>query len=638
MSQEAATPASDRRPSAATEAKRAKTAEDALRRFHEEEDLERVYDLRMMLRLWPLVRPHRAYLYGSVVLLLLMAGFGLARPLVMKAALEGIQTPEGAARLSYYGFILAGVILVEQVLAFPQLYWIQLAGARAMATLRSEVFAFLHTRSLAFFDRTPIGRLVTRVTNDVDAMGEMFASGALNAIGDLVRLLAIVVIMLVIDWRMSLFAFAVLPPVALLVNWTRKRMRVVYREVRAKTARMNASINEQVNGVGVVQAYAREKKNQDAFDDINATYREANMRAILLEALLDASIEMVSSICVAAILWYAGARAVSPGVDFATLFTFVAYIEQFFMPVRNLAARYTQIQSALAGAERVFELLASEDEDANLEVNSQAEAVDWPEDGADAFAFDDVTFSYKSGTPVLRGLRIAARRGETIALVGPTGSGKSTIASLLLRLYEVDEGAVSVFGRDVRELDRTALRRQFAVVPQDVFLFPGSVLDNIAAGDAKPDRERATAVLQRIGAKSIFASREGGIDAKVMERGSNFSAGERQLIAFARALYRDPPLLILDEPTASIDSDTEAELKRAMDVAMKGRTALIIAHRLSTIRNADRIICLHQGAVIEQGTHDELLATGGVYAKLHRLQVARQAIEERVGQLAAAVT
>jgi ATP-binding cassette subfamily B protein len=616
--------------------RRAKTAEDALRKFHEEEDLERVYDLRMLLRLWPLVRPHRRFIYGSVVLLLVMAVFGLARPLIMKAALEGFRQPGGAERLTRYGFMLAGVIAVEQALSFPQLYWIQLAGARGMASLRSEIFRFLHTRSLGFFDRTPIGRLVTRVTNDVDAMGDMFASGALNAIGDLVRLAAIVVIMLALDWRMSLFAFAVLPPILLLVNWTRKRMRVVYREVRTKTARMNAYINEQVNGVGVVQAYAREKKSQEEFDAINGAYREANVRAIGLDALLDASIEMVSSICVASILWYAGARAVSPGVDFATLFAFVAYIEQFFMPVRNLSQRYTQIQSALAGAERVFQLLSSEDEDANLELRSGAESVDWPGDGDVAFRLEDVTFSYKAGTPVLSDVSIHADRGETIALVGPTGSGKSTIASLLLRLYEVDEGAVTVFDRDVRELDRTELRRQFAVVPQDVFLFPGSVLENVAAGDADPDRDRVVEVLDKIGALELFESRDGGIDATVMERGSNFSAGERQLIAFARALYRDPPLLILDEPTASIDSDTEAQLQRAMDAAMRGRSALVIAHRLSTIRNADRIICLHQGAVIEQGTHDELLELDGVYARLHRLQVARQAIEERVGQLAEA--
>lgn len=614
-------------------------AEDALSAFHDEDDLERVYDFRMVLRLWPYVRPNRGYLIGSFVILLVMAAFGLVRPLIMREALQGFQEPGGVDRLTTYGFVLAGVIAAEQFLAFPQMYWVQIAGAEGMARLRREVFTFLHSRSLAFFDRTPIGRLVTRVTNDVDAIGEMFSSGALNAVGDLVRLVAIVAIMVSLNAKMSLFAFIAVPPIALFVNWTRKRMRRAYREVRTKTARMNAFINEQVNGVDVVQAYAREDKSEQEFDEINAAYREANMNAILLDATLDASIEMVSSICIAAILWYAGGYQL--GIDFATLFAFVAYIDMFFMPVRNISARYTQIQSALAGAERVFQLLGSQDEDAKLEVASGAEGdgarADWPpEEPPFAFKLDGVTFSYKPGVTILHDIDVEAKMGETIALVGPTGSGKSTIASLLLRLYQAQEGSVEVLGADVRQLDRLELRRQFAVVPQDVFLFPGTIASNVAAGHAEPDPARVREVFARIGATDMIERRDGGIDAPVQERGGNFSAGERQLIAFARALYDDPPIMILDEPTASIDSDTEAKLQRAMDAATEGRTALIIAHRLSTIRNATRIVCLHQGAVIEQGSHDELIAHDGIYARLYRLQVARERIADRVGQLTGA--
>jgi ATP-binding cassette, subfamily B, multidrug efflux pump len=613
-----------------------KRSEEALAAFHDEEDLKRVYDLSMLARLWPYVRPNRGYLIGSLVMLLVMAAFGLVRPLVMREALTGFQEPGGVERLTYYGFVLAGVIAAEQLLAFPQMYWVQIAGARGMAALRRELFSFLHTRSLGFFDKTPIGRLVTRVTNDVDAIGEMFSSGALNAIGDLVRLVAVVAIMVTIDWEMSLFAYVAVPPIALFVNWTRKRMRVAYRQVRSKTARMNAFINEQVTGVDVVQAYAREAKSQEEFDAINAAYRMANVRAIVLDASLDAAIEMVSSFCIAAVLWYVAGR--KSGLDFATLFAFVAYIDMFFMPVRNISARYAQIQSALAGAERVFQLLETTDEDARLEVSSKSPEdqgyEDWPLEETVAFRFDRVTFSYKTGAPVLHDISIEAAVGETIALVGPTGSGKSTIASLLLRLYQADRGTVEVLGREVQSLDRGVLRSQFAVVPQDVFLFPGTIASNIAAGDAEPDRVRVAEVLERIGAGDMVERREGGIDAAVQERGGNFSAGERQLIAFARALYRDPPLLILDEPTASIDSDTESKLQLAMDRAMEGRTALIIAHRLSTIRNATRIVCLAQGAVIEQGTHHELLDHDGVYARLYRLQVARRAIEEKVERLA----
>ncbi len=608
-------------------------AERALRRFHDEEDLERVYDLRMILRLWPYVRPHRRHLAGSLVMLLLMAVFGLTRPLVMRAALQDFEV-QGADRLPLYGGLLAFVIAFEQILAFPQLYWVQVAGARAMAGLRREVFSFLHTRSLGFFDTRPIGRLVTRVTNDVDAMNEMFASGALNAVGDLVRLVAIVAIMLSLNWRMSLFAFAVVPPIALLVNWTRTRMRRAYRDVRSRTARMNAYINEQVSGIGVVQAYARERRSQERFDEINYAYRAANTRAIVLDATLDASIEMVSSICIASILWYASGDAMPSGVDFATLFAFVAYIDQFFMPIRNLSARYTQIQSALAGAERVFQLMGSEDEDAAVELRSSLSGRgSWPEEGTDAFHFKDVTFAYKEGNPVLYDIDLRAKRGETIAIVGPTGSGKSTIASLLLRLYEIDEGVLEVFGRDITQIERTELRRAFAVVPQDVFLFPGTVASNIAAGTGDPDETKVREVLERIGALDLMERREDGIHAPVRERGQNFSAGERQLIALARALYRDPPLLILDEPTASIDSDTEAEIQRAMDAAMSDRTAIIIAHRLSTIRNADRIVCIHQGRIIEQGDHDHLMELDGIYARMYKLQVARRAIEEKVDAL-----
>jgi ATP-binding cassette subfamily B protein len=603
--------------------KPATRAQDALTRFHEEGALEQTYDARMLVRIWPFVRPHAGLLALSLGLLLVNAGFAMARPLVMRAALDSLDVP--GASLTRPGITLAIILLLEQSISFPQMYLMQIAGARAMADLRMHVFRFLHTRKLGFFDRTPVGRLVTRVTNDVDAINEMFGSGALNAVGDLVRLIAIVVIMLSLDWKMSLLAFAALPPVAVGVNWTRRRIRDAFREVRAKTARMNAYLNEQISGMAVVQAYAREEQSAAEFDEINFAYKSANNRSIIYDATLDAAIEMISSLCIASVLWYAGVKSMSDKVTFGTLFAFVSYIEMFFGPIRDLSARYTLLQSAMAGAERVFQLLENTDEDAPADP-SKAGATG---DRDVAFALENVTFEYKPGSPVIRDVSCSAKVGEKIALVGATGAGKSTIASLLLRLYEISEGSVQVFGKDVRAIPRDELRKNFAVVPQDVFLFPGTVATNIAAGDPEPDRQKVVRALERIGALDLFERRPEGLDAPVLERGNNFSAGERQLLAFARALYRDPPILILDEATANVDSDTEARLQRALESAMKGRTALIIAHRLSTIRAVDRIVVFHKGRVVEQGTHEALLAAGGLYAKLHSLQFAKEAVEKK---------
>jgi ATP-binding cassette, subfamily B, multidrug efflux pump len=607
-------------------------AKDALNRFHEESQLDQTYDIRTLLRIWPFVKPHARQLTLSIGLLLVSAGMAMARPLIMGKAFNDFNDADAMSHLTKAAISLGVVILLEQSIAFPQMYFMQIAGARAMADLRLHVFRFLHTRRLGFFDRTPVGRLVTRVTNDVDAINEMFSSGALNAIGDLLRLLAIVVIMLSLDWQMSLLAFAALPPVTIGVNWTRRRIRDAFRQIRSKTARMNAYLNEQISGMAVVQAYAQEDRAAQEFDEINLAYRNANNRSIVYDATLDAAIEMISSVCIASVLWYAGVHALSQRVTFGTLFTFIAYIEMFFVPIRDLSARYTLLQSAMAGAERVFELLENKEEDSP----SVPGASDIPTgDPAVAFELENVTFEYKPDAPVLRDVSISARAGEKVALVGATGAGKSTVASVLLRLYDIKAGHVRVFGKDITSMPRDELRTKFAVVPQDVFLFPGSVATNIAAGDTTPDRAKVIRALSRIGALDLFEKREGGLDAPVLERGNNFSAGERQLIAFARALYRDPPILILDEATANVDSDTEARLQRALDGAMKGRSALIIAHRLSTIRAVDRIVVFHKGRVIEQGTHEALLASGGFYARLHSLQFAREATKKAQAPAAA---
>jgi ATP-binding cassette subfamily B protein len=596
-------------------------AEKALKVFHEEGAMGKAYDARLVRRLWPFVRPHAKYLVASLGTLVVIAVVNLVRPLLMGDVVHQAEVRD-SSRLFRDGLGLAGLLVLVQALTFVQMYAMQIAGARAMADMRSTVFRFFQRLRLRYYDRTPVGRLVTRATNDVDAVSELFASGAFNAMGDVISLVGVVAMMLALDWRMSIVSFLALPIVGLIVSFVRKRSREAYRDVRTRVARLNAYLNEQVNGIAVVQAFVREHAMATEFDDINVGYRDANKRAIYYEAVLDASIEMVSTLCVASILWFAGLRRIGDhGISFPLLVTFTQYIRQFFEPVSLLSQRYTLLQSAMAGAERVFQLLDETDVAPPALAESECCA---PGEASEAIALSHVDFEYKPGVPVLRDVTFSATRGEKIALVGATGAGKSTVASLLLRLYEPQGGAVRVLGKDVRGYEPHELRRNFSVVPQDVFLFPGTVLSNVGVADKVPDRARAEEALRRIGALELFERREGGLDARVDERGANFSGGERQLIAFARAVYRDAPLLVLDEATASVDSDTEARLQRALEEVMRGRTALVIAHRLSTIRAADRIIVFHKGKVVEMGTHEELIAKNAVYARLYRMQFAHE--------------
>ncbi|MEM9074363.1 MAG: ABC transporter ATP-binding protein, partial [Myxococcota bacterium] len=455
----------------------------------------------------------------------------------------------------------------------------------------------------------------------IDSLTELFASGAVTAVTDLITLVGIVAFMLAIDWQLSLVAFCALPPLALAVRYFRRFARDAYRSIRRRIAELNAYLAEQVQGVRVVQAYGREGDCAEEYSAINSAYRDANFRSIRYDALLYSVVQSVSVACVALVLYFAAIRAGWMRSDASALWVgtvvaFYDYIQRFFIPIRDLATKYTIIQSSLASAERVFTLLDTDEPDApacEVDAPSVSEGT--------AIAFKDVTFGYREGHDVLHEVNLEVREGERIAIVGATGSGKTTLTSLLLRLYELRQGHIVVQGDEVRTLDRQTLRKRFAVVPQDVFLFTGTLRENLAVGDASPDDARIQEALARVGATELVA-RRGGLDAEVHERGINFSAGERQLLAFARALYREAQLLLLDEATANVDSDTEAALQVAAEEVMKGRTALIIAHRLSTIERADRIVVLHRGRIVEEGPHAELLARGGVYARLHRLQTA----------------
>jgi ATP-binding cassette subfamily B multidrug efflux pump len=578
-------------------------------------------DWQLFVRLLAVVKPYWRPLLGAIALMPLGAVVMLYQPLLIKKAIDGIVLHKDVRILGQVSLWFLGAISVEALAKFAQVYLVQLAGQRAMAALRSKVYRHIQRLHLSYFDRTPIGRLVTRVTNDIDALGEFFGSGAVTALADVFSLLAIVGFMLYLDWKLSLFAFAVLPPLAVVVEWCRRNLRSGFRIVRGKIAELNAYLSEQVQGVFTVQAYGRQQACQAEFEGINTDYRQASYTTIRFDALLYSVVEAASVVCVAIVLWYASVRAGwfqdegSAAAYIGTVAAFYEYLQRFFVPVRDLSTKYTVIQQSMAAAERVFGVLDVQEMDAPGVMAPDTRTSERVED---VVVFDRVGFAYRPEQPVLGEISFRVRRGEKVALVGATGSGKTTVLSLLLRLYDATQGHVVVEGRDVRSVDPAYLRRLFAVVPQDVVLFTGTLLDNIALGEAEPDRDRALAALRSVG---FVHRRSQSVDLNlpVIERGSNFSLGERQLIAFARAMYRDAPIVVLDEATASMDSDTEARLQKASEQIMKNRTSLVVAHRLSTVERADRIVVFHKGRIVEQGTHSALLASQGVYAKLHRL-------------------
>lgn len=587
--------------------------------YHREALESGLSDRGLILDVIPFLKPQGAWLTVAFVTIILTAGLSLLRPLIMLWAIDESFATGDPDVMMRGGAAFAVVAVLEQLLSFIQMYATQVVGVRSMALLRLTVFRFLCSLPLTFFERQPVGRVVTRVTNDVDSLQELFSSGALNALGDLIRLVGVVALMLLLDVKLSLVGFAAMPPIVLLVIWVRRRAREAFRTIRGETARMNANMNEQVSGVALVQAYGRQQAMSEHFDGINASYRDANIRSVKYDAIQDAAIDGLSSVSMAAIVIALGYHEASLG----TVVALTSYLRQFFEPISMLAQRFTLLQAALAGAERVFGLLRVTQRDAVQIAKNATNAGD----PRLAVELEGVTFGYKPGRPVLHDVSLRIFPGQKVALVGPTGSGKTTITALLLRLYDFTEGTVRVFGRDVTGMDRGELRRQFAVVPQDVFLFSGTLVENIAAGDF-PDRERALRVVQELGIDDLLLHREGGLDAPVTAGGTNFSAGERQLIAFCRAMYRDAPILILDEATASVDSNTEARLQHAMDKLMEGRTSVVVAHRLSTIIAADQIVVLQQGHIVEKGSHAALMEREGLYAALVRLAFSKDEVQQ----------
>ena len=602
----------------------------AARRGPADEILGKALDRTLLRRVFSYVWPYRRELGVAVALLPIVSLCEVAQPYLLKKAIdEHIAVGRGAG-LARIGLAYLAALVGQYGGGFAQIYLTQVVGQRGMNALRVAVHRHVLSLSAAFFDRTPVGRLMTRLTSDIEALNEMFASGVVSLLGDAIRLAFILIAMFGIDWRLALFSLASAPVLFGIASLFRRLVRDAFREIRLKLARMNAFLQEHLSGIKVVQAFAQEARVDGEFDAINLDYRHANARAISADAALYAIVEAVGAMAVAALLWHGGNRIAGRTLTFGILVAFVEYLGKFFAPIRDLSTKYTVMQQAMAAAERVFALLDTAEPDAPAGSAPAGSAPAVLAAQAPLIDLHDVSFGYRADRPVLDHVSLSVAAGETVAIVGATGAGKSTIIKLLPRLYDVQHGAIRVGGVDIRALDPRSLRQRIVVVSQDVFMFAGTLRENIALGNPGLSDDRIFEAARRVGADRVIASRAEGLDAPVIERGGNFSGGERQLVAFARALAREPEILILDEATASVDPETERVIERGIAELMRGRTSIVIAHRLSTVRRATRILVLHHGRVVEEGAHDALLAAGGPYARLYRIQMASMAAAEAV--------
>ena len=581
-----------------------------------EQALHERSDLELMKRLGHYMAPYKLIFLGSILLLPVLSALELVQPYLLKIIIDDHIVPRQLEGVALLCLLLLGSLVFRQLTGLLQLYWMQLAGQRALHDLRVELFAHVQSLSVSYFHKHPVGRLMTRLTTDVESLQEALSSGMITMIGDLFTLLSIVAMLLWLDYKLALVSFLVVPPLVGLTSVFRYFLRGAFRDIRVKIARLNAHLQESITGMSIIQAFVREHVSLEEYTTINAAYRQANVKSVRYDAMLYAVVEAAGSITVGTIIWYGSGLALENVITLGVLIAFIEYMQKFFVPIRDLAQKYNLLQSAMASSERIFQLL-----DAQEKLPSKPDPRPTPaRDAPLHIEFRNVWFAYKEDEWVLRDVSFCIEPGQKVALVGHTGAGKSTVMNLLLRLHDVTRGQILANGVDIREFDESQWRSIFAVVLQDSFLFRASIFENIAlSSDAT--REEVERASKQVHVHELISRYPTGYDHQIKERGSNLSAGERQLLCFARALVHDPQVLLLDEATANVDTETETLMQQALDVLLAHQTSLVIAHRLSTIRRADTILVLHRGQLIEEGSHEELLRdTKGHYAQLHALQ------------------
>jgi ATP-binding cassette, subfamily B, multidrug efflux pump len=601
----------------------------------EEQALVKIYDTELLRWVWGFVRPYQRLFWTSVAMMPLDIAFLLAQPYVIKLTVDQFLSGKHAAKppgwlavllgaSGGHGLFVMGLLYLLLVIGefgffYGQFYLMMMVAQYSLSDLRLALFRKVERLPMSFFDRTPVGRLVSRMTTDIDAINDMFAAGSLTLFMDALQLFGIVAIMFTLSPRLAFWALCAIPPLAMIIYFLAAQSRIIYGQIRDRLAALNAYLSESLAGMIVVQLFTRERESRREFDALNIRARDAQMMGNVYEAAQFSSVEAVSAITIAVIIWIGGGSVIRRVVTLGTLIAFIQYAQQFFMPLREISTKYAALQSALASIERINALMQAEKP---LPLPAIPKI---PAKSRGAIVFDHVTFAYRPGEPVLRDLSFTVEPGMKLAIVGATGSGKTTIIKLLNRSYDVTSGRILVDGVDVREWDLAALRREIGYVQQDVFLFAGDVMENIRLSRIELGEREVAGALLRAQALRFVKRLPHGLSEPINERGANLSAGQRQLLSFARALAYDPRILVMDEATSSVDSETERLIQLALNELLADRTAVVIAHRLSTIERADRIMVLSGGILRESGTHTELLAQRGLYYRLFELQYAAMA-------------
>ncbi|MGA2297717.1 MAG: ABC transporter ATP-binding protein [FCB group bacterium] len=571
-------------------------------------------DIFLFKRLLVFIKPYRKYVYFAIVLTIISAALSPLLPYLTKIGIDKYITKSNLNGLLKMVLIITGLLVFNSLIRFGMTYLMQWVGQKILYDIRIKVYQHIQNLSLRFYDTNPVGRLVTRVTNDIEALNEMFSSGVVMIIADVLLIVFIIAFMLYTNKELTFFTLTILPVLILATSVFRKKVRVTFRDIRLKISELNSFLNEFITGISTIKLFTQEKNQTSKFNSINEIHKNLWVRTVFYYALFFPTVEMLSAIALGIILWFAAGNILTGLMTVGTLIAFTQYSEMFFRPIRDLTEKYTTLQSAMAAAERIFTILDTTeslpDSEKAVKLNGFINSLE----------FKNVSFSYDNSKWVLNDVSFEIKKGETVAIVGATGAGKTSIINLLNRFYEFQNGDILFDGTSIRDIKQESLREHIALVMQDVFLFSRTISDNISLGKEDISTEEIKNSAIALGAYDFINRLTDNFQANVTEGGSTLSSGQRQLISFCRAYSKNPQILILDEATSNIDSETEQIIEKSLNILLEGRTSLIIAHRLSTIKRADKIIVLHKGTIRETGTHKELLALGGLYAKLYRLQ------------------